>query len=80
MPARRRLLEGMSMSAPIFEAEMSMGSMRLFDSEPVRRRLTESNDMSMSTPIFEAEMSIGSMPLFDSEISSLSMPARRRLK
>ena len=67
----RRLTESMSMSAPIFEAEMSMGSMPLVDSEPVRRRLTES--MSMSTPIFEAEMSMGSLPLFDSE------PVRRRL-
>ncbi len=73
----RRLTESMSMSVPIFEAEMSMGSLPLFDSEPVRRRLTES--MPMSTPIFEAEMSMGSMPFFDSEISSLSMPARRRL-
>ena len=112
----RRLWESMSMSAPIFEAEMSMGSMPLLDSEPVRRRLTESvsmstpifeaemslsipaavaepkgkarklharrlmESMSMSAPIFEAEMSLGSMPLFDSEITSLSMPTRRRLR
>jgi hypothetical protein len=33
MPARRRLTESMSMSAPIIEAEMSMKSMSLLDSE-----------------------------------------------
>jgi hypothetical protein len=69
---RRRLMESMSMSAPIFEAEFSM-SAPIVEAEmsmPVlgkarkltSRRLTES--MSISLPIYEAEFSMSTPTRF----------------
>ncbi|KAL3777909.1 hypothetical protein ACHAW5_007815 [Stephanodiscus triporus] len=62
----RRVVEEMSMSAPIFEAEMSMPNVDSMES-----RARNLQEMSMSAPIFEAEMSMQNLDSMESRARNL---------